>query len=124
MHFPKPVFHQHLQKLVLVKHHHRLSSLVYHMIPTTLSEAISAVPHLGTMCGLALTDDVLGSGLKVMRLVSKHLRTAMLGTIQGYTLQLNGQASSTFDHMHLLEHSRLSQLRVVLTDHNHGGLAD
>lgn len=122
--FLKPVFHPRLQKLVLVKHHHRLSPLVHHMIPTTLSTAISAVPHLGTMCGLALADDVLGSGLKVMRLVSRHLRSAMLGTIQGYTLHLDGHAGATFEHMHLLEHSRLSQLRVFLTDHHHGGLAD
>lgn len=92
------------------------------MAVTTLGEAISAVPQLGRDCSAVLTVAVPGSGLKLMRLVSRHLRTAMLGVVQGYTLLLDGSSPGLFREMALLEHTSLSHLHVVVKDHIFGEL--
>lgn len=87
-----------------------------------LAEVISAVPQLGISCSTVLTDGTSGSGVKLLRLVSKQLRASMLGVLQGYTLQLNGSGAGLEDQMGLLQHARLSRLLVVVTDDANGGL--
>lgn len=83
--------------------------------------AISEVPQLRAICSSALsTDGIPGSGLKLLRLVSRNLRKAMLGVIQSYTLQLDGRATRLLNQMNLLESTRLSHLQVVVTDDYHG----
>ncbi|MEW5311985.1 MAG: hypothetical protein WDW38_003651 [Sanguina aurantia] len=85
-----------------------------------LAEVISAVPQLGISCSTVLTDGTSGSGVKLLRLVSKQLRASMLGVLQGYTLQLNGSGAGLEDQMGLLQHARLSRLLVVVTDDANG----
>lgn len=77
-----------------------------------LCQAITAVPQLGTSCSLILTDGTPGSGIKLMRLVSKQLRLAMMSVVQGYTLNLNGSGAGLLEKMTVLQSSRLSCLRV------------
>lgn len=83
----------------------------------TFGSTVSAVPHLGNICSSALTSgDIPGSGLRIMRLVNRQLRIAMLEVVQGYTLHLHGRTTDLLDQINLLESTRLSQLRVVVTD--------
>lgn len=90
----------------------------------TLGDAITAVPQLGISCSSILTDPyVPGSGMKLMRLISKQLRTAMLGVVQGYTLNLNGKAVTLMDEMALLQKAELIRLCVRVTHGSEGELA-
>lgn len=87
----------------------------------TLGEVITAVPQLGTACSLALTHvDTPGSGIKLMRLLSKQLSTAMLGAVQGYTLHLDGSGGRLLNQTAFLHGIRLSCLRVVVTEDSKG----
>lgn len=83
------------------------------MAPKTLGDVISAVPKLWSSCSIALADGNLGSGIKLMRLVSKQLRTAMLCTVQGYTLDFTESGVGLLNRFSLLQDTRLSLLRVV-----------
>lgn len=87
--------------------------------PATLGLAISAVPHLRSLCNAVPYTDVLGSGLKALRLVSKKLRTAMLSHVQGYTLKLDGKALDLCE-MNLLEGTSMFSLSVVITPYMNG----
>lgn len=88
----------------------------------TIGSVVSAVPYLGTSCNSALaTEGIPGSGLKLMRLVSRQLRTSMLDLVQGYTLHLDGKATGLVDQKTLLESTRLTHLRVEVTDQYDGG---
>lgn len=91
------------------------------MAPTTLAEAITAVPQLRSSCILVLTcpQDASGTGIKLLRLVSKQLCNAMLGAVRGYTLTLDG--SRMIDKIALLQGVQLSCLRVVVTAANNSG---
>lgn len=80
-----------------------------------LGDTISAVSQLGEACSAVLATAGAGSGLKVMRLVSRQLSTAMLSVVQGYTLQLDGRSAGLLNEMALLESTRMSHLRVVVT---------
>lgn len=82
---------------------------------SALGRLISAVPRLGMACSAILTVAVPGSGLKLMRLVSKKLSSAMLGVVQRYTLQLDGR-SGCIRTFALLQQTRLTHLRVVVSD--------
>lgn len=88
----------------------------------TLDEVISAIPQLGMACSAVLTIAVPGSGLKLMRLVSRQMSTVMLGMVQGYTLQLDGRSPGLFTQMALLALTRMSHLRVVVSDRTAGEL--
>lgn len=84
---------------------------------TTLAEAITAFPELGKVCSTALIDEFLGSvgpGLKIMRLVSKHIRAAMLRVVQRFDLNLDGKADGLMDMMSALHTTQLSCLRVTV----------
>lgn len=85
------------------------------MSRATLGDTVAAVPQLGEACSSILETGFPGSGLKRMRLVSKQLRSAMLGTVQGYTLRLDGNTASLGDETRLLQSTRLSRLKVVVT---------
>lgn len=87
----------------------------------TLDGIVSAVPQLGDACSSVMNKvcrngAIPGSGLKLMRLVNKQLSMAMLGTVQGYTLKLDGRSAGLMVEMALLERTRLSHLRVVVTE--------
>lgn len=90
----------------------------------TLEGTIAAVPQLGSSCSKVLEDffGVPGSGIKLMRLVSKQLRVAMLGMVQGYTLLLNGSGEQLLKEMALFQNTRLSCLRVIVSHERHGEL--
>lgn len=90
------------------------------MACTTFEDVISAVPHLGTTCNDTIACGIPGSGLKHLRLVSKQVRAAVLSLVQGYTLSLDGCASSLVAQMSLLEGTKLSQLQVDVTPGTHG----
>lgn len=79
----------------------------------TLSQVMVAVPQLATTCGLAQTGgESLGFGIKLLRLVSKQMRIAMLSVVRGYTLTLSGTTLSLTDEMTVLQSSKLSRLHV------------
>lgn len=90
------------------------------MEPTTLGDVVSAVPQLALACSAALTSegDLPGTGTKLMRLVSRTLRTAMLAIISGYTLTLDGKNVLSDKELSLLARTNLSFLRVqVIAEH-------
>lgn len=69
----------------------------------------------------ALTPRTCGSGLKVLRLVSKKCNEIMLRAVRKYTLNLDGEeieevlSSNNWQSTklpHLLRHTQLSSLRV------------
>lgn len=60
-------------------------------------------------------------GIKLICLVSKQLRTAMLDSVQGYTLDFTGSVESLIHTMALLKDARFSLLCVV-TPASTGGL--
>lgn len=91
-----------------------------HVTDMTLGGAIAAVPQLGSTCSLALADGDPGSGIKLLRLVSKQMRTAMVSVVQGYTLCLDGSGASLLNEMGLLQDTRLSRLCVIVTDDTDG----
>lgn len=103
------------------RHTRKLQAHQQDMVPTTLAEAIAAVPQLGNKCSSVLTDGGTGSGLKSMRLISKQIRAAMLGVVQGYTLTLDGGAAGMMSELSLLQGARLSCLRVVVIQGADGG---
>lgn len=90
----------------------------------TLHGVISIVPQLGVACGAVLNTAAPGSGLKLMRLVSKQLSIAMMDVVQGYTLRLDAASDGLVKEMALLARlrARLFYLRVVVTENVGGGL--
>lgn len=100
------------------------SATADHMDPTTtFDDAMCGVPKLRELCKTVMTGAIPGSGIKLLRLVSKQLGVAMLGPVQAYTLTLDGHAGSdTFLHqMSLLESTLLTRLRVTFVDNTTGG---
>lgn len=89
-------------------------------INTVLGSVITAVPQLGSFCSSALATDELGSGLKQLRLVCKHLCTAMMRVVRGYTLRLDGKGFDLMGQINLLQGTSLSYLDVLVTAYNHG----
>lgn len=87
------------------------------MAPTTLDDAMTAVPQLQSSCILALNDEAApaGFGIKLLRLVSKHFRKVMQGDVQGYTLHLDGSGSRHFNQMDLCQGVNLASLRILVT---------
>lgn len=87
--------------------------------PSTFSDAVETEP-LARACITALGSsdnyyqNVRGSGLKVLRLVSRQLLTVMTrNNIRGYTLLLDGKLEDLPD-VRLLKFTRLSRLHVVV----------
>lgn len=89
---------------------------------TTLDDATSAVPELRNRCSSVLTEACPGSGLKTMRLVSKQVGVAMLSAVTAYTLSLDGSNVGLMDELRLLQNTKLSRLRVVVTKDTYGKL--
>lgn len=89
---------------------------------TTLEGLISIVPELGMACSMASTVSVPGSGLKLMRLVSRQLSIDMMAVVKGYTLNLDGCSTGVMEQLALLQRTRcrLSHLRVVVTEKSFG----
>lgn len=88
-------------------------------IPTSFSHAIETEP-LARFCikVLEIRDKhhnvVPGSGLKVLRLISKQLYSVMtLNNIRGYTLLLDG-IKEDVPGVRLLKLTKLSRLHVVV----------
>lgn len=85
------------------------------------------VSELGIACSVILSTKLPGSGLKLMRLVSKQLSIAMMALVQSYTVKIDGCGTGLMGmEMALLKYSRtrLSHLRVVITDNTAGRLVD
>lgn len=98
-----------------------LKKRLYHMELPTLVDVLSAVPQLRGSCRFDLPDGTPGMGVKVMRLVSKELRSLMLDVVQGSVLNLNGRDSCPVKEIALLQGTSLSRLRVVATSAPKGG---
>lgn len=73
-------------------------------------DAIQIEP-LRSACISALTDTMPGAGLKQLRLVSKQTNAAMLRSISGYTLIIDGVSENLPDG-DMLKLTKLSHLRV------------
>lgn len=87
------------------------------VIPTTFLSAMDSEP-VASACITALqrrdkhSSLIPGSGLKVLRLVSKQLRTLITRShIQGYTLLIDGSAEDVPD-VQLLKLTQLSRLCI------------
>lgn len=84
-------------------------------VDRSFAHVVAAVPQLAADCSSALTSKELpGSGLKLLRLVSRQLRTALLRAIAGYTLHLEGGTSEMNDVVRLLADTKLSHLTVIV----------
>lgn len=85
---------------------------------TTLCEAMTASPQLRSSCIRVVNQDQEdpGKGIKLLRLVSKQLRSVMLSEVRGYTLNIDGEGSGPISQMSLLEGANCSLdcLRVVI----------
>lgn len=90
------------------------------MAGPTFAGTILAVPELASICSIAMTDGTPGSGTKLMRLVSKQLRSAMLGTVRSFALVLDGSGVGMMQQMTVLQDTRLSCLRVLVIDDTEG----
>lgn len=97
-----------------------LAALELPAAPTTLGAAICAVPHLGSLCSSILDTKDPGSGIKIMRLVNKQLRTAMLRVMKGYTLIMDDKATDLMSEMCLLRCTTLVKLLVKITPYLEG----
>lgn len=98
---------------------------IAHMMLATLDGVISVVPQLGIACSAILTTSIAGSGLKLMRLVSRQLSIAMMDRVQGYTLKLSPFSDSLMEveiTMLARSRARLLHLQVVVTADVVGGL--
>lgn len=93
------------------------------MALTTLDATFSAVPELRNRCSSVLANDSPGSGLKLLRLVSRQIRTAMLAVVEGYTLSLDGSNIGLMDELSLLQSTKLSRVRVIVTKDTYGELS-
>lgn len=100
----------------------RMAATEVDIAATTLASAISAFPELGQICSTALDRDTPSSGLKIMRMVSKDMRTAMLGVVQGYEMTLDGRAADLLAEIIFLQGTSLSQLIVGVTGRPNGEL--
>lgn len=80
-------------------------------VNTMLGSVIAAVPQLGSSCSTALATEVPGLGLKLLRLVCKHLCTAMMCVVQCYLLRLDGKGDNLMRQINLLQGTSLSYLR-------------
>lgn len=89
-------------------------------VSPTFDEVLNAVPLLKTACCTAL-GGVPGSGLKLLRRVSKLSASSMLDAVHGYILELDGKGATLMQEMSVLEYTRLSHLRVVLKANRLGG---
>lgn len=82
---------------------------------TTLPDAFQSEP-LAAACLSALQENAYindGSGLKLLRLVSKQIRTAVTKSVRGYTLTIDGNPQQLPD-VSLLQLTQLSRMRVVV----------
>lgn len=70
---------------------------------------------LSRACIEAVEDDLIetGSGLKLLRLVSKQFNAAMLRSVTGYTLKVDG-ITEALPEFSLLSQLQLSNLTVEL----------
>lgn len=84
---------------------------------TTCGHAVEldiTLEPLVVACLAALNQaDKPGSGLKVLRLVNKHMNQALLRKIQGYTLVLDGKPKN-LPKTGLLRLTQLKHLRIVV----------
>lgn len=83
---------------------------------TDFGQAVAAVPQLAQTCSSVLGPDIPGSGLKLMRLVSRQLSSMLLATVSGYTLRLDGGAQGISQaEVAVLAGTKLSHLRVIVS---------
>lgn len=95
--------------------------MVAHLPPTTLAAVLSQVSDLRQTCRAVMTA-ACPSDWKLLRLVSKGISSYMMDMVQSYTLQLDGRIAGLTPQMALLKNTRLSSLKVFITEGAHGEL--
>lgn len=96
-----------------------MTAVELHAELATFGSTVASVPQLRSMCSTVLSANVSGSGLKALRLVSKQMRSAMLGAVQGFSLQLHGRPVNPKE-IRLLQNTSISYLHVLVTSHMAG----